>query len=101
MTLDMRLNFFCASAHRCTVTRRKNTRRMPSPEWKSKASNTAHYMSGFSRFFDDAVVGYWDLARMERTKSRNRSALESCPSTLSASGSEQDAVCIIELDGCR
>jgi hypothetical protein len=39
---------------------------MPSPEWKNKASNTARYMSGFSRFFDVAVIGCWDLARMER-----------------------------------
>jgi hypothetical protein len=56
---------------------------MPSPEWKNKASNTARYMSGFSRFFDEAVVGYWDLARMERTKSHDPSELESRASSLS------------------
>ena len=40
-------------------------------------------------------------ARMSHAKPRNRSELESRASSLSASGSEQDAVCIIELDGCR
>jgi hypothetical protein len=40
-------------------------------------------MSGFSRFFDEAVVGYWDLARMERTKSHDPSELESRASSLS------------------
>src|SRR5256886_2498210 len=44
-------------------------------------------------------VGY--VRDLSHAKPRNRSELESCPSTLSASGSEQDAVCIIELDGCR
>src|SRR5438445_6947939 len=38
---------------------------------------------------------------MERTKSHDPSELEPRANTLSTSGSQQDAACIIELDSCR
>src|SRR5437899_1663796 len=40
-------------------------------------------------------------ARMSRAKHRNRSELESRASSLSASGSDQDTVWVIDIDVCR
>ena len=41
------------------------------------------------------------LARLERVNLHNRSELESRASSPSASGSDQDTVWVIDLDGCR